>query len=310
MKTKIEWCDETWNTIRGCSRISEGCRNCYAEKIAYRFSGKDQPYEGLIAKTGQWNGQIKPVPEKLTEPLRWKKPRKIFVNSMSDLFHENAPDYLIDQVFSIAARCPQHTFMILTKRPESMCDYMNARLTRKSIFNRALKIKTKNPLLGSWPLPNVWLGVSVEDQATANERIPHLLQTPATVRWISAEPLLGEIDLSAFAEIDWVVAGGESGPGARPSHPEWFRFLRDQCQTANVSFFFKQWGEWAETGQEKCADIIVAKDGRTCAFDRKTMEALDSEKRLFSATRMYRVGKKKAGNFLDGKQHLKFPTTN
>ncbi len=172
-KNGIVWTDETWNPLRGCSRVSEGCRNCYAESVARRFDGPGLPYEGLIASGGQWNGQIKLVPEKLDEPLRWQRPRRIFVNSMSDLFHPNVPNEYIDRVFAVMALASQHTFQVLTKRPERMLEYLNRRTT----------------------MPNVWLGVSIENQVTADERIPLLLQTPAAVRWVSAEPLLRPVDL-------------------------------------------------------------------------------------------------------------------
>lgn len=201
-KTGIEWTDATWNPVRGCSRVSAGCQNCYAETVAGRFSGAGMAYEGLIAKGGQWNGQIKLVPDALGQPLSWKKPRKIFVNSMSDLFHENVPTDFIDQVFAIMACAKQHTFQILTKRPERMRYYAKrvAESQPHDEVNMAV-FDAANCLDGSfatWPLPNVWLGVSVEDQETADERIPLLLQTPAAVRWISAEPLLEAVDLKRF----------------------------------------------------------------------------------------------------------------
>lgn len=248
MKTKIEWTDATWNPLRGCSRVSDGCRNCYAEKVANRFSGPGQPYEGLIAKGGQWNGKIKLVPEKLSEPLRWKKPRMVFVNSMSDLFHESVPDDFIDKVFAIMARRPKHTFQILTKRPERMLRYLSS-----TNIGRRVNSYLPSTVNYSMPLPNAWLGVSVEDQVTADERIPLLLQTPAAVRWVSAEPLLGPVNMTwvdrsdgmmveRFPFIDWVVAGGESGAKARPMHPEWVRSIRDQCVAAGVPFFMKQMG--------------------------------------------------------------------
>ena len=237
----IAWTEETWNPIRGCSRVSEGCRHCYAETVANRFKGPGQPYEGLIAPGGQWNGNITVAHNLIDQPLRWKKPRRIFVNSMSDLFHENVDDYIIRRVFDVMAQCPQHTFQILTKRPERMQQLLSM-WERIGITGDHFKGK---------PLPNVWLGVSVEDQTTADERIPLLLETPAAVRWISAEPLLGPIKLTwedradgmivdKFPLLDWVVVGGESGQGARPMHPQWARDLRDQCQAAGVPFFMKQ----------------------------------------------------------------------
>lgn len=229
-KTKIEWTDATWNPIRGCSRVSAGCKNCYAERIAARFSGVGMPYEGL-SKNGRWTGEVRFVTERIDDPRQWKKPRRIFVNSMSDLFHKKVKLDWIGQIYTVMRYSPQHTFQILTKRPQGMLEYFKL-------------------LPASMILPNVWLGVSVEDQKTADERIPLLLQTPAAVRFISAEPLLGPINLvKAFGQgvgelmtdhLDWVIVGGESGPGARPMNPDWARSLRDQCEMSGVKFFMKQ----------------------------------------------------------------------
>lgn len=302
-KTGIEWTDATWNPIRGCSRVSEGCRNCYAETVANRFKGEGQPYAGLIAKGGQWNGSIKFVPEMLDQPLRWRKPRRIFVNSMSDLFHENVPDEVIDKVFAVMALARQHTFQILTKRPERMRDYMNsdALIERNSVV-----IGARNSMI-LWP--HVWLGVSVEDQKALDERLPLLLDTPAAVRWISAEPLLGPVDLSCWPiygpdreqMLNWVVVGGESGPHARPMHPEWARSLRDQCAAAGVPFLFKQWGEWAPTANayetDPWRDLLP--DGTDYTYQR-----IDE---FETAVRVRRVGKKAAGRLLDGVQHDGYP---
>ena len=317
-KTGIQWTDATWNPIRGCSRVSEGCRNCYAEKVAKRFNGPGMPYDGLIARTGQWNGKITIADNLIDRPLRWKKPRRIFVNSMSDLFHENVPDSVIDKVFAVMALSKKHTFQILTKRPERMLAYCKT-LGRHHSYDRvsiaAKEIRKSKGFFWSldnnagWHLPNVWLGVSVEDQATADERIPLLLQTPSAVRWISAEPLLGPIDLDAMSRtpgadpdevtevddeygpplsgvggIDWVVVGGESGPGARPMHLDWARSLRDQCQAADVPFFFKQWGEFAPNW---FCDDDGKYDGGPIWMDR--------------------VGKKSAGRLLDGREHNEYP---
>ena len=259
--TGIEWTDATWNPIRGCSRVSEGCRHCYAERVAARFSGPGLPYEGLaVMRDGEprWTGKTQMIWKHLEDPLRWRRPRRIFVNSMSDLFHEDlAPDW-IGRIFAIMAAAPQHTFQILTKRPRRMHGFVAG----PSSDPKAANI--------GWPLPNVWLGVSAENQATADERIPLLLETPAAVRFVSAEPLLGAIDLDVHGpELDWLIVGGESGPGARPMQPEWARSLRDQCVDAGVAFFFKQWGEHDELG--------------------------------------LRVGKKRAGRLLDGREWNEFP---
>lgn len=328
-KTKIEWTDATWNPIRGCSRVSDGCRNCYAEKVAYRFSGPGLPYEGLIAKGGQWNGKITVADHLIDEPLKWKKPKRIFVNSMSDLFHENIPDETILAIFTTMAKARHHTFQILTKRPQRMHDILHrwqaAGITLREGHGAAL--------------PNVWLLVSVEDQQTANERIPLLLRTPAAVRGISAEPLLGAIDLNAIvyektdssenildslfcedhpddcgpigtATLDWVVAGGESGRGARPSRPDWFRQLRDQCKAARTPFFFKQWGEWLpgeripeKTTYARCDNGHVMTDnGRSSRDNFKTHPDKHSGDLI-----ALKIGKKNAGRLLDGQEWNQFP---
>lgn len=328
-ETKIEWTGSTWNPIRGCSRVSEGCRNCYAEAVARRFSfpamrgcitewgdaqgyRNEGPYHGLIAKGGQWNGQIKFVPEKLTEPLRWRKPSRIFVNSMSDLFHENVPDDVIDKIFAVMALADRHTFQVLTKRPERMRDYFAKPVMRAEMIGIEAEAiggidRHTEDLKQRWPLPlpNVWLGVSVEDQSTANERIPLLLQTPAAVRWISAEPLLGPVDLmysafdgawpvKAMGKLDWVVVGGESGRHARPMSPDWVRSLRDQCAEAGVAFFMKQWGEFHPAIWSDGGDIVV---GPTDGYKTQMVDGIE----------MVRCGKKAAGRHLDGVLHDGYP---
>jgi protein gp37 len=282
--SSIEWTDAVWNPVRGCTRVSAGCQRCYAERTAHRFSGPGQPYEGLVKLVGdepRWTGKIQLVPEKLREPLSWKKPRRVFVNSMSDLFHEGVPDEFIDRVFAVMTLAGRHTFQVLTKRPERMRSYLDRlsemqnhglefwshtafsqALMRVSRDNRApLWPNAKLAVVDNWPLKNLWLGVSVENQATADERIPHLLATPAAVRFLSCEPLLGPVRLHGWCRTckgfvgtmgakchddtvwpDWVIAGGESGPGARPCRVEWLRSLRDQCAGAGVAYFCKQLG--------------------------------------------------------------------
>jgi protein gp37 len=269
-KTGIAWTDGTWNPIRGCSPVSEGCRNCYAATMASRFSGDGQPYEGL-AKNGRWTGAVRIVNEHLQDPLKWRAPQRIFVNSMSDLFHEALHDDQIDTIFGIMANAPQHTFQVLTKRPERMKAYLSKPGVTYRWRCRAIdalgSIYTGEPS-GPGPLRNVWLGVSVEDQATADERIPLLIATPAAVRFISAEPLLGPLKLTELpvpgddrgfqfnsltdsddehffnvhAKLDWVIVGGESGPGSRPFNVAWARDLVRQCKQHDVAIFVKQLG--------------------------------------------------------------------
>jgi protein gp37 len=241
-KTAIGWTDATWNPVTGCSKVSPGCEHCYAEAVSHRFGWTTQPW---TLRNAAANVQLHP--ERLMHPLRWQAPRKVFVNSMSDLFHPAVPDAFLNEVFAVMAEASHHIFQVLTKRPERMRDFMQDVWTGQHE-----------------PLPNVWLGVSCEDQRRADERIPLLLQTPAVVRFLSCEPLLGPVDLTAlpvplpgpghdtvpvnvlhrtsvFApKIHWVIVGAESGPGARPMDDGWVRSLRDQCQGANVPFFFKQ----------------------------------------------------------------------
>lgn len=366
--SKIEWTDATWNPVRGCSIVSKGCTNCYAMKQARRFSGAGGPYDGLTRMTRGgpvWSGKVRLVPELLNQPLRWRKPRRIFVNSMSDLFHEDVPDEFIDKVFAVMGTCHWHTFQVLTKRPQRMLGWFSERWqpapeqSQRDLYEAQVSLAKRcginampafhldttgedrfdqvyaaldsvprcvdtdddrlwangksNVMARAWPFHNVWLGVSVEDQAAADERIPLLLQTPATMRWISAEPLLGPIDLdSAQVDgihalgcgdqgcncgnrgLDWVVTGGESGPKARASHPDWFRSLRDQCKAAGVPFFFKQWGEWAPIGTLEETKAAGAK--RALLFP-----ALDYC--------FLRVGKKASGRQLDDIEHNEYPAS-
>ena len=275
---RIAWTEKTWNPIRGCSKVSLGCRHCYAEAMGARFSGPGLAYEGLV-EDGHWTGTIRLVPEHLEEPLRWRRPQRVFVNSMSDLFHENLTDREILQVFDVIYRGISqrgHTFQILTKRAPRMQDFLSRLRVDLGDGGRVFLAEGADapgtPL--ALQLPNLWVGISVENQAAADDRIPLLLGTPAAVRWLSMEPLLGPVDLSGFGTFpEWVVVGGESGHHARPLDPQWVRALRDQCQEEDVPFFFKQWGEWT-----------MAADGT-----------------------FQRVGKHEAGRLLDGILHDAYP---
>lgn len=266
--TGISWTDATWNPVRGCSRVSEGCRHCYAEQIAGRFSGPGQPYEGLAIRKlkvisdddqkteGRWTGEVRFVLEHLADPLRWKRARRIFANSMSDLFHEKLTNEEIAAIVGIMASAPHHIFQVLTKRAKRMREWFEW-IRDRGIEQCAIEAMSRlgdshfcNVIAAhpKWPLSNVWLGVSVEHQEAADERIPELLKTPAAVRFLSCEPLLGPVvlerdELHTYLYDDglhWVIAGCESGHGARPCKVEWLRGLRDQCKIANVPFFLKQ----------------------------------------------------------------------
>lgn len=249
--SEIEWTDATWNPVRGCTKITPGCDHCYAETFAERFRGvPGHPYEQGF--------DLRLVPEKLAEPLRWKTPKMIFVNSMSDLFHKDVPEEYIEAVCRTMERANWHTYQVLTKRSSSLRNMLQTRLRFAA------------------GLPHIWWGVSVEDRAHGLPRVGHLRQAPATVRFLSVEPLLEDLGEVNLEGIHWVIVGGESGPGARPMQKDWVLSLRDQCARANVHFFFKQWGgvRKSKTGREL--------DGKT--FDgvpnRVELPVLDNSRRL------------------------------
>lgn len=321
--TKIEWADTVWNPVTGCTKISEGCRNCYAERMSKRLAGRcgypaEEPFKVTLH------------PEKLEEPFKWKKPKRIFVCSMADLFHDDVPDSFIEEVFAIMSVANQHTFMVLTKRPDRMLKWFT---DNRSMFVAGAAQQLGHrwllpdiPMREWWPLKNVWLGVTAENQEQADKRIPLLLQTPAAVRFVSVEPMIGAVDLTRVVydrviEIDalnglcgwprahapfpdgakklnWIICGGETGPGARPLHPDWVRSLRDQCRAANVSFFFKQWGEWGQNGPVT-KDRIIARPGGYLLSGDVLRNKGDMS--------LYRIGKKNAGRLLDGRTWEEFP---
>lgn len=284
--TAIEWTDATWNPVTGCSIVSPGCTNCYAMRLAGTRLKHTPSREGLTRETKAgpvWTGEVRLNEQWLDQPLRWRRPRKIFVCAHGDLFAEEVPDEWIDRVFAVMALSPQHTFQVLTKRSARMREYLSdpaatdrVKRAYEAIVKEASGFDAAAEGLAAhihWPLPNVWLGVSAERQQEADERIPHLLATPAAIRFVSAEPLLGPIDfrpwlrrgdadlraidplaavLLGMAEedgrawvrpaLDQIIVGGESGKGARPMHPAWARAIRDQCADSGTAFFFKQWG--------------------------------------------------------------------
>jgi len=335
--SKIEWTDRTWNPLAGCTMVSRACENCYAMRMAFRLEHMGQEkYKGTTRKTegGKivWTGKINFDEKALLEPLKWKKPQRVFVNSMSDLFHEDVPYEWIDKVFAVMAATPHITYQILTKRPERMAEYLD-----KCTVNwyRWRKIcDAIFPLTGKsfdfvLPLPNVWLGTTIENQAEADKRVPHLLRCPAAVHFVSCEPLMGPVNLNKesyplseeeFSNqsfplmlpnhwmhlIDWVIAGGESGPKAEPSHPDWFRSLRDQCHAYAVPFLFKQWGEWGVGSdfKKKIEHVAFCNDG-SIGVNKLSISNEDYQKKR--PTMMRKCGKKSAGNFLDGKVWNQFP---
>lgn len=345
-RSKIEWTDSTWNPTTGCTQISDGCDHCYAKAITERFHGQ-----------GSFD-RIQLHPDRLDAPLRWRKPRKVFVNSMSDLFHKDVPDEFIARVWAVMAMAPLHTFQVLTKRHGRMQSILTStkfwRLVGDAGYSIALDrasghypqsgpmkltaeskppgyVPGKPNEQGYWeadqPLPNVWLGVSVEDQRAAEFRIPALWETSAAVRFVSCEPVLASVDLSVIKTrrgtlsvaplevaydqdtgrgrrgIDWVIAGGESGQNARPMHPDWARNLRDQCVAAGVPFHFKQRGQWtwdAPDGQPAARWWVSAATGRLA--DERTALASGGD-----WCGVWRVGKTAAGRELDGETWDQFP---
>lgn len=241
--SSIEWTDRTWNPVRGCSPVSPGCKKCYAEKIAGRFSGPGLPFDGfaILKPSGyRWTGKVELIEHALTEPLHWKKPQRIFVNSMSDLFHESLPDEVIDRVFAVMHEAYWHTFQVLTKRAERLRKYFGD----ETDDNRWHKISDQMAKYGGRGLgPYRWvhIGVSVENRKH-KDRIDFLRRTTADVRFLSLEPLLEDIGELDLTDIHWVIVGGESGPHARPFDTEWARRVVDQCRLANVPCFIKQLG--------------------------------------------------------------------
>jgi len=266
-RTAIPWTEATWNPTRGCSRISAGCQRCYAERMAHRFSGRGRPFAGLTRSGPSWTGKVRLVPEALDLPLRWKRPRRIFVDSMSDLFHGWVPDEFIDRVFAVMALTQRHCYQLLTKRPDRMAGYIaDAGQSIERLEHPAREmgysLKFQGRGLIPWPLPNVCLGYSASTQKDLDAGVGHLARTPAALRFLSLEPLIEPLDLervgsyrgeplSALEEVvghversrvDWVIVGGESGPGARPCEVEWIRSIVRQCKAARVPCFVKQLG--------------------------------------------------------------------
>lgn len=335
--TAIEWADATWNPIIGCSRISPGCDNCYAIGVVHREMSPQ--HVGLTTKSipVDWTGEVRPAPSVLDKPLRWKRSRRIFVNSLSDLFHADLPDEEVAKVFAVMALAPQHTFQVLTKRSKRMRDLLGtegfwAKVCAAIVEFPGWDASGSGAIVRARDgqrvgLPNVWLGVSIENDSYSF-RADHLRATPAAVRWISAEPLLGPLPSLDLTGIDWLVVGGESGPKAHPMHPTWVRDLRDRCvctgapgcqahrhtfgcygnrshdeSSRPTAFLFKQWGEWGPAGDHPGPDHhvdyhgVLYRPGESCPYevDRRETAA------------MHRWGKKAAGRLLDGRTWDEYP---
>lgn len=296
--TAIEWADHTFNPWWGCTKVSPACDHCYAEALARR-TGSGHLWQGERRRTSIVNWQL---------PLRWNRQAEregrrlhVFCASMADVFDNQVPDEWRDDLWRLIEATPHLDWLLLTKRPQN-------------IFKMRPVSFADDPPFPPWPWPNVWLGTTVENQEEADRRIPHLLSIPAAVRFLSCEPLLGPVELQCVrddptlcgldvierrpdkASIDWVIAGGESGPGARPSHPDWFRSLRDQCAAADVPFFFKQWGEWGDEDDAFARDAIPDRDG---------LRIHDFGDGRCSP----RIGKRAAGRLLDGREHNAFPAS-
>ena len=235
-RSGIEWTDITWNPTTGCSKVSPGCEHCYAERLSLRFGWSGKPWTAPNAPEN-----VRLHFERLSSPRKWKQPARVFVNSMSDLFHDLVPFEFLSLVFDVMEDTPQHTYQILTKRPDRMRTFVTKRLSA-------------DPGRPSQSSPNVWLGTSAEDQRRTDERLPVLLDTPAAVRFVSCEPLLGPLDLTTYlCGLDWIIDGGESGPDRRPASPDWFRSIRDQCRLAGVAYFHKQ-GNSSRPGGDRLLD--------------------------------------------------------
>lgn len=337
---KISWLNipgyipETWNPIIGCSKISDGCENCYAETQANirSFNSKTPQYKEVVSGK-RWNGKTTLVKSQLDKPSKWTKPRAIFVCSMGDLFHESVPFEWIDDLFAMMASNPQHLFIVLTKRPHIALKWFNhkdtswknegmqgdERIRYLCYHNHGVQIEFE---AWKWPLPNVWMITTTENQEELNKRAPYLLQVPAAKRGISIEPMLGPMDIQKWLVpgadgtpeemeryhdfIDWVIVGGETGPKARPMHPDWVRSVRDQCHATGTPFFFKQWGEYRQSTEIDKAPL------RNWVWVSSSGDIEDSSPKPFKNEHLHhelmiKVGRKAAGDWIDFKRHHNWP---
>lgn len=344
MTTKISWCDETINPVVGCSKISAGCQNCYAENMAARLASMGMGQYQSVTSFRRWNGLTAFVPSELEKPRKWGKPRSIFISSMGDLFHESVAYGWIDEIMRMVWENKQHTFILLTKRPDRMQEYFTGlakpgthTVTAKRLLDRMNYAQYDHGwhmrYLKGGSLPNLVLGISVEHQEAADDRIPVLLGTPAAQRFISLEPMVGPVslrwvcawpenapttaqsptgstdELDGLRRLDGVILGGESGNKARPLNPEWVRIIRDQCGAAGVPFMFKQWGEWRQAIEVwEPRPFGIFPDGRYYQAG-LLMGPINAESVAIAKShagqsyeRIHRVGKS-AGNSLDGRTH-------
>lgn len=320
-KTGIEWTDATWNPVTGCVKVSQGCKFCYAKREWPRLAGnKKSIYAGRKFE------DVRVHPERLKQPLLWARPRRIFVNSMSDLFQEGVPFDFIDQCFGVMSVCGQHTFQILTKRPERAVEYFRtnpgerqaawftcavAQLleNKATTEDGAVEVHARKNVPG-YPPRNVWIGTSVEDQESADLRVPQLLDVPGRVRFLSIEPLLGPIDFGGdrwinhrdprmherpIERVDWIIVGGESGGSGRPMASEWVRTIRDQAAAFEIPFFFKQWGEWAPPAQVPDSDKMLVLHTGDVGVGNGSREVV------------FKFGTRRTGRLLDGQLHDAMP---
>ena len=320
-KSKIEWTDRVWTPIVGCTPVSPACANCYAAPMAARLEAMGQAkYAGLATREGargKWTGKVTLWGREVDAPLSRRKPTRWFLTSMGDVGHPDVPGWFLDRLFAVMALTPHHTFYVLTKRPDRLREYLLDDDARGDGVCRAVNnITGKGPgKAPAWPLPNVLVGATVEDQPRADERREHMASLAATGwrTFVSYEPALGSVDWSGWEFLSWIISGGESGPHARPSHPDWHRAARDWCTTHGTAYFFKQWGEWTVVYERDLEDPGQTRPmPENGDWDRLRYVDRDGSRGSCGCgvpglCLMRRVGKKAAGHLLDGGEHNEVP---